>query len=268
MMNKIAIITAIIVSICTADDKKMPSVAIMNLEAQTLDKETVRSITDAVADEVIKSRKVRVMERSQMEQILKEQGFQQTGACDGTDCAVAIGRLLSIDQMIVGSIGKIGESYTISLRLVNISTGELINGARTMQRGAIDEIVATSVPKIVIQLFGNNAENVTPVAIAPIVPKTPMQVMAIEPKPIKIDTVNTNAVKKAAKPTIQKNEVATSKVQSKTAARVVLGATAIGSIIGALSIENAYQNDVSKYRSQGSTATISRTPATEKARSP
>src|ERR1035437_4409249 len=83
-----------------------------------------------------------IMERSQMEKILKEQGFQQSGVCDGTDCALAMGKILSIDRMVVGSLGKLGESFTLSVRAVDVGTGEVLGSARRMRKGAIDDVIA------------------------------------------------------------------------------------------------------------------------------
>jgi len=260
MISK-TIVAIFTLSIICCAQTKLPSVAVMNLEAQTLDKETVRSITDAVADEVIKSRKARVMERSQMEQILKEQGFQQSGACDGTECAVAVGKLLSIDQMIVGSIGKIGESYTISLRLVKISTGELINSSRIMQRGAIDEIVGNSIPKIVSQLFVIESQREPIVQKIIPIPAAPIAVPMIN----KIDTVKYEKrnTKFDIKENLSKNDSITTKGNYTLIGRIVLGTTAIGSVIGALMIEDSYQKDVSTYRNNGGLLSMSRSNSTK-----
>ena len=45
--------------------------------------------------------------------MLKEQGFQQSG-CVSSECAVEAGKLLGVDQIVTGSIGKIGSYYTVS----------------------------------------------------------------------------------------------------------------------------------------------------------
>jgi curli biogenesis system outer membrane secretion channel CsgG len=57
------------------------SVAVCDLSSSGVTKAEAVSLTDALRSELIKSGKYQVMERGQMEQILKEQGFQQSGAC-------------------------------------------------------------------------------------------------------------------------------------------------------------------------------------------
>jgi len=47
-----------------------------------------------------------VMERSEMALVLQEQSFQQSGVCDQSSCALEIGKILSVDRMVVGSVGQ------------------------------------------------------------------------------------------------------------------------------------------------------------------
>ena len=42
-----------------------------------------------------------------MEDILKEQGFQQTG-CTSDECVVEVGKIIGVQQMVGGSISKVG----------------------------------------------------------------------------------------------------------------------------------------------------------------
>ncbi len=66
-----------------------------------------------------------VLERNDMESILKEQAFTLTGACNSAECAIEIGKLLSAEKMVIGDIGKIGEAYSITVRLVSVSTSKI-----------------------------------------------------------------------------------------------------------------------------------------------
>jgi len=129
-------------------EPKLPLIAVMPLAAQGVDAASGLVVTDALSDQLLAEGKVRVMERSQMEKILKEQGFQQSGVCDGTDCALAAGKLLAIDRMVVGSLGKLGESFTLSVRVVDVATGEVLGSARRMRKGAIDDVIADLLPLV------------------------------------------------------------------------------------------------------------------------
>ncbi|MEN9354010.1 MAG: Curli production assembly/transport component CsgG [Fibrobacterota bacterium] len=175
--------------------KKIPLIAVMPLTGQGIDDASSQIVTDALADELIKTGKVRVMERTQMEKILREQGFQKTGSCDGSECAVEVGKLLSIDRIVVGSLGKIGGSYTVTARSVNVGTGEILGSARRIQKGEIELIMTDMLPPLALELAqrmsGNDpvavAEKVIPKLVAPVVVDTPKPVppvAVVAPKPV------------------------------------------------------------------------------------
>jgi len=139
--------------------------AVMPFVAQGVDSVTALVATDALVDGLIGTAKIRVMERSQMDKILKEQGFQKSGSCEGTECAIEIGRLLAIDHLVIGSIGILGEAYTITARTVDVETGEITGSARVQLRGDIDLVVSAAIPKLVnslLQITPEPAQSPTP----------------------------------------------------------------------------------------------------------
>lgn len=159
------------------DGQAVPSkrryVAVMDLAAQGVDKSSAQVLTDALGDEILRLKKLRLMERSQMQNILKEQGFQESGACDVSECAVQIGKILGIDLMIVGTIGKIGATHTISVRAVDISTSEVVASTRRSVKGEIDALLTESIHEVAVELVSSIANediaalSPTPRALAP-----------------------------------------------------------------------------------------------------
>ena len=82
--------------------------------------------SDRLEQELFITKKYTLVEREMMNTVLKEQGFQQSG-CTTDECAVQIGQLLGVQQLISGSIGKIGDIYSISIKIIDIETAEIIN---------------------------------------------------------------------------------------------------------------------------------------------
>jgi hypothetical protein len=118
------------------------------------------------------------MERSQMDRVLKEQGFQSSGLCDGNECAVEVGKVLGIDRMVVGSIGKIGSMYIINVRMVDVSTGEILASVRRTQDWELKYLLTNLVPQVAKSLAsGVQEEQVAatppPPVVAPVAPATP-----------------------------------------------------------------------------------------------
>jgi TolB-like protein len=130
-------------------------VAVTALQARGVAESDAAVFTETLADVLLRSGKVRVMERSQMDKILAEQGFQQAGACDTAECAVQMGRLLGIERIVVGSVGKVGETYSLSVRMVDVGTGEVLSSSRRNHRGAIDDVLDRVVPEVGRELIGS-----------------------------------------------------------------------------------------------------------------
>lgn len=160
----------------------LPLVAVMPLVGEGIDSSASNIVTDALADELVRLGRVRVMERSQMEKILSEQGFQQSGACNGNECAVEVGRLLSIDRMVIGTLGKLGSSYTLSVRVVSVTTGEILGSSRRILKGEIEALVTQMLPPVAQELMARMEGGA---AAGP----SPQVVVASESGPREIDSL-------------------------------------------------------------------------------
>lgn len=143
-----------------------PLVAVMSLEARKVDTSDALTLRDALSNHLIATGEVRVMERAQVEAILREQGFQQSGLCDQNECAVQVGKLLGIDRIVVGSVGKIGETFTVALRMVDVTTGEVLATASRNQRGQIDAVLTDLIPQVAAELVRRKGRP-APVADSP-----------------------------------------------------------------------------------------------------
>jgi hypothetical protein len=89
------------------------------------------------------------MEREQMKSILKEQNFQQSDACSEASCVVQMGQLLAVNKIITGSVGKLGNMYTINIKLIDVASGEIILTQNEDVSGQIEDmILKNAIPKI------------------------------------------------------------------------------------------------------------------------
>lgn len=145
---------------------KAPMVAVMPFQARGVDSNAVRMIEDAVADGLTRTGRVRLLERGQMSSILKEQGFQKSGACDGEQCAVQMGKLLGVEQGVLGSVGLVGKTYVLNARLIDVGTGEVRATSQRRLVGEIDKVLTDLVPQSVADLTGS-AEGASGSASAP-----------------------------------------------------------------------------------------------------
>ncbi len=122
--------------------KKKDNIAVFDFSTSgSIPVDEVKVITDRFQTELIKIGAFIVLERAEMNTILSEQGFQQSGACNTSDCQVEIGQLLGVDKLITGSVGKVGTIYTMNLKLINIATGTIEKSQAQDFVGGMEEIL-------------------------------------------------------------------------------------------------------------------------------
>lgn len=114
-----------------------PSIAITNFAAAGIAESDAELITAKFQASLVQTKAFSVLERNQLESILAEQGFQQSGACDTEECKVKIGQMLGVEYLIIGNVGRIGRQYVSNVRVLDVGSGEVIH--------TIDEAYASSI---------------------------------------------------------------------------------------------------------------------------
>jgi hypothetical protein len=84
------------------------------------------AVYEYVSSAVVKVNKYHVVERGLLEKIVKEAAFSHSDLAERST-AVKLGKLLSASQVIVGKIIRLGSSYSISARLVNVINARIIS---------------------------------------------------------------------------------------------------------------------------------------------
>ncbi|QQS03755.1 MAG: hypothetical protein IPK50_15800 [Fibrobacterota bacterium] len=149
MLARTILVMLAMVASCMA---KTWQVAVEDLTAQGVSATDASILSDRLRSELLGTGVFRVMERSQMDKVLKEQAFEASGACEGGQCAIQLGRLLSVDRLVVGSVGRIGSVYTMQIRLLDVETGEVVTTATEDRSGAIEGLLTKSIPMLAKRL--------------------------------------------------------------------------------------------------------------------
>jgi len=105
-----------------AGEKKR--LAVLDFSANNTSDANARIVRNAFEVMMYKTSLYSILERKQVELVLKEQGFQSTGCVD-TACAVEIGKMLSADLAAVGSLDRI-DTYIVSVKIVDIRDGSVV----------------------------------------------------------------------------------------------------------------------------------------------
>lgn len=132
--------------------QKLINIAVIDFENIGISESESKGLSNRVRTIILKYPWYQLIERAKMESILKEQNFQLSG-CTSDECVVEVGQLLGVEQMLAGSFGLIGSTYTIDMRIIEIATGKILNTTRHNIEGRIDDVLKTGLEEALDALF-------------------------------------------------------------------------------------------------------------------
>jgi len=133
-------------------EKKL-NIAVMEFEPRGgISKEDAASLSDAFQGKIIETGEFIVVDRNRIKSILQEQGFQQSEACSGVECIVEVGKILRVEKMIAGTIGKVGKIFTINVQVIDIATAQIEQNKSRQHDGAVEELLTEIIPEITAEM--------------------------------------------------------------------------------------------------------------------
>ena len=151
-MKNIRLVTLsfLLSSILYSQDSRQ-TVAVIDFDASGISQLEATSLTNRFRTAVGDVGAMRLVERGKMEEVLQEQGFQLTGCTSIVarnllplyfeECAVEVGQLLGVQNMIGGSIGRVGETFTIDVRMISVQSGISLKTKQQTYAGEIDDLI-------------------------------------------------------------------------------------------------------------------------------
>lgn len=154
-MRKIAIIPFFVSVLMTFSIQAQEKItlAILDLHAGGVPETEADAISNRIRNELFLTGKYTVLERDAMEEVLSEQGFQISG-CTTSDCIIEAGKMLGVQRMVAGSLDKLGQLYTIHLRMIEVESGEILAVASSDCQCPIEEVAVKSTKDAVAKLTG------------------------------------------------------------------------------------------------------------------
>lgn len=129
-------------SIIYAQQKQKTTTAVLTFQSKGgVTSNEASTLTDRLRTEMVKLGVYTVLERGQMNEILDEQGFSASG-CTSSECAIEAGRLLGVQMMIAGDVGKVGNVLTIDVRLFDVASGKIIKAIQEDHEGDVSGLLA------------------------------------------------------------------------------------------------------------------------------
>tara|TARA_B100001250_G_C19563982_1_gene684622 strand:- start:87 stop:785 length:699 start_codon:yes stop_codon:yes gene_type:complete len=131
---------------------QIENVAVFDFSNNGIDDDEVVMLTDRLRTELVKYGKVNLVERSKINEVLTEQKLQLSGCVD--ECLIEVGKILGASSIITGSIGKIGNYYSINARKINATTSKIENAVSYDSRDNIDDLLVSGIKIVAGKLLG------------------------------------------------------------------------------------------------------------------
>ena len=128
------------------------TIAVFDFENNGLETNEVRQLLTRLESELVKLGDFKVVERTKIDEVLKEQKLQMSGCVE--ECLIDVGEILGANQIILGSIGKIGGLYTLSAKLVDVESGELLMASDFDAENGLRELLQIGLKEVAYELTG------------------------------------------------------------------------------------------------------------------
>ena len=142
-------------------------ITILDFEISGISNSEMRSIQSLINSGLFQTEKYIVIDISERDRLLEEMEFSLSG-CTDESCQIEIGKLLSAEYIVVGSIDKVGNKYVIALKILETATSRTASTADGIYL-SLDELIDNA-RSLAFQLAGiedDTSEIKKPVKTAP-----------------------------------------------------------------------------------------------------
>ncbi len=119
-----------------------------------------KGISRLVATELRKSGRITLIEREQLNKVLKEQELSLSDFSDSEN-QVRVGKLLSAKYIIVGEIIDMASVVLVSLRMVNVETGEVVWNGELEDKLSTYDYIGAYFAKSILSSLSMDADRTT-----------------------------------------------------------------------------------------------------------
>jgi len=138
---KRAVVTLLFAVLAVVAAWSQPKVAVLDsVIPQNMDPSVIVPSTDKIIERLVVSGRFTVLDRANIESVLKEREFQVSGMVSDQDVVTA-GKYLGADFVVVAKISKVGDTYFISAKMINIKTGVIANQTSAQGEGKISTLI-------------------------------------------------------------------------------------------------------------------------------
>jgi TolB-like protein len=153
----------------SASAAELPTIVVAPLRAIEAAGSASQIISEQIRAFVGRSGKYTLVSPEEMNALDAELERQLSGGCDEASCVAQLGGALGAEFLLTGSLGLIGKTYVLNLKLIDIETASAKANAKPIMASSLDEIVRR-VDEATADLLGTAGPVATPQPRAAAVP--------------------------------------------------------------------------------------------------
>jgi len=169
---KVSLVTCILPLLITLIRAEKPTLVIMDFEANGIPQEEAKVFTEHLQVELFNQENYSIIEESNINQKRQEKEFSGD-KCATIECLVQVGKLCGAEQVIGGSITKIGDSYSVMTRLVDVNNNQLLKTFVYDHQGDIISLLSEGVAEVAAKI--SEPKKVVPEPVAAEKPGVPVE---------------------------------------------------------------------------------------------
>jgi hypothetical protein len=115
---------------------------------------TAASLTEAVASQIRKQPGILLITQSEITSLLSHERQKSLLGCQTDSCLAEIGGALGVARLATGDVAKLGTSFLLNLKLLDVNASKVLAQATRRHKGGSLDDVLDSLPGAVGELFG------------------------------------------------------------------------------------------------------------------
>ena len=133
----------------------VPNIAVMEFDTREgVSTGIAVSLSDVFISQLTGTKEFTIEDRNRIKTILKDQEFQQSMNCSQNECLIDACKILRVEKIFVGTVGKIGRIFTVNIQVIDVSTGRIQASKNYQHDGDVEELAQEIIPTLALQMAG------------------------------------------------------------------------------------------------------------------
>jgi hypothetical protein len=136
------IVPALVFLACALPLAALPQLAVLNVVLSPgIDPTVGGIITGKIEEPIVASGRYEVLDRSNVDQVLTEKEFQLSSGLVKPEEVRMAGEYLGADLVVAGTVSRVGQTYALSAKMIDVATGKVVAQASAEKEGKIDVLL-------------------------------------------------------------------------------------------------------------------------------